>query len=239
LVTLFRRLQRLAFARGFDISHFSPAKDIPDAELYGPYLQPWRSEEWQRRLRAGDPVSLVTPDRKYVLWQLAEQATKANDGVIFECGVYAGGTAYLLAQIASAAGRRVHLFDTFSGMPSVDPEKDVHAAGDFADNSLPAVQRYLCEFDNLEYHAGLIPDTFAGVEPGPISFAHLDLDIYTATREATAFIYPRLVKGGFILYDDYGLPTCPGARAAVDEFFADRPESVVALATGQGLVVRA
>jgi O-methyltransferase len=239
LVSAFRQVQRLSFERGFDIRYFSPAKNMPDAELYGPTLQPWRSAEWQRRLRADDPVSFVTPDRKYVLWQLAEQAAKTVDGAFFECGVNAGGTAYLLAQILHGTGKPLHLFDTFSGMPPVDPSKDLHAPGDFADASLAGVQRYLAAFENLDYHPGLIPETFVGLEPGPIAFAHLDLDIYKSTRDATEFVYPRLAKGGFLLYDDYGFPTCPGARQAVDEFFAGRPENVLALGTGQALVVRA
>jgi len=39
--------------------------------------------------------------------------------------------------------------------------------------------------------------------------------------------------GGVLLFDDYGYASCPGARAAVDEFFADKPEVPVAIATGQ------
>jgi O-methyltransferase len=47
-----------------------------------------------------------------------------------------------------------------------------------------------------------------------------------------------MVSGGFIIFDDYGMPSCPGARAAVDQFFADKPEKPLALHTGQALVFR-
>jgi O-methyltransferase len=41
-----------------------------------------------------------------------------------------------------------------------------------------------------------------------------------------------------MLFDDYGFWSCPGARQAVDEFFADKPEAPFALPTGQALVAR-
>ena len=44
--------------------------------------------------------------------------------------------------------------------------------------------------------------------------------------------------GGIILCDDYGFLTCPGAKTAMDAFFADKPEEIVNLPTGQGLVIK-
>jgi len=45
-------------------------------------------------------------------------------------------------------------------------------------------------------------------------------------------------RDAVMLFDDYGFPTCPGARKAVDEFFSDKPEVPFYLPTGQCLVVR-
>jgi O-methyltransferase len=53
------------------------------------------------------------------------------------------------------------------------------------------------------------------------------------------FIYPRLLAGGFMVFDDYGFPSCFGARQAVDEFFAGRPEVPLVLPTGQAVVFKA
>ena len=39
-----------------------------------------------------------------------------------------------------------------------------------------------------------------------------------------------------MIFDDYGFPTCPGARQAVDEFFADKREVPFVLPTGQAVV---
>ena len=71
-----------------------------------------------------------------------------------------------------------------------------------------------------------------------ISFAHIDVDIYRSTLDCCTFIYPRLSPGGFIICDDYGFPSCPGARTAIDEFFANKPEVPLVLPTGQAVIFR-
>ena len=39
-----------------------------------------------------------------------------------------------------------------------------------------------------------------------------------------------------MVFDDYGFPSCPGARIAVDNFFRDKPEFPMALPTAQALI---
>jgi O-methyltransferase len=81
--------------------------------------------------------------------------------------------------------------------------------------------------------AGLVPDSLASIRDKSFAFVHIDMDIYSAIKSACEFFYPRMQPGGTLLFDDYGYPSCPGARAAVDEFFASKPEMVMAYATGQ------
>jgi len=64
------------------------------------------------------------------------------------------------------------------------------------------------------------------------------VDIYQAVKDCIDWIYPRLVAGGFMIFDDYGFPSCPGERRAVDEVFAKLPEAPICLPTGQCLVVK-
>jgi O-methyltransferase len=90
----------------------------------------------------------------------------------------------------------------------------------------------------IEYREGFIPDTFAGLEDELFAFVHVDLDIYRSITDCCAFVYPRMTAGAVMVFDDYGFPGCPGARAAVDKFFADKPEHPLVLPTGQAVVIR-
>ncbi len=40
-----------------------------------------------------------------------------------------------------------------------------------------------------------------------------------------------------MVFDDYGFESCPGAKQAVDEFFADKNERPWYLPTGQCVVI--
>jgi O-methyltransferase len=212
-----------------------------DRELYRPLFQPWLSAEWSVKLKTSDPTSCVSPDRKYVLYQLLEQSAKTLEGDVAECGVYQGGTAKIFAERLRDIGssKHLYLFDTFEGMPETDPRYDLIQRGDFSNTSLEAVRAYIGPFDNVEYHPGLVPATLEAIRDRTFCFAHIDLDIYHPIVAATEFFYSRLVTGGFMIYDDYGFPSCPGARKAVDDFFADKPEQPVVLGTGQCLVIKA
>jgi O-methyltransferase len=213
--------------------------ELPDDAFYAPLFSPWLGYGAFRHVwELAQPHTLVSADRCYVLYTLARQAL-ALPGDFWECGVYKGGTARLLADVLAAnatTSATLHLFDTFTGMPETDPLRDLHQRGDFADTSLTAVQEHVGHAHLVTYHQGVIPATFQGLDRARIAFAHVDVDIYQSIWDCCAFIMPRLVPGGFLVFDDYGFPTCPGARQAVDDFFRDRPEQPLVLPTGQALV---
>lgn len=222
-----------------------PLAAPPDAHLYAPLFSPWRGlGDFNEYLALAKGHTLVSPDRCYVLLTLARQALHLR-GDFVECGVYKGGTAMILAKLiaASREDARLCLFDTFAGMPATDPSRDLHKAGDFADTSRAAVESRVLAIpgvrrDRVELHAGWIPDTFAGARLADVAFAHIDVDIHRSVLDCCEHLYPRVVDGGFMVFDDYGFPTCPGARAAVDEFFRDKPERPLVLPTGQAIVFR-
>lgn len=213
---------------------------IPDENLYKPVFSPWLGlkpfDELLARVRT---VSLVSPDRCWVLHTLAQQALALN-GEIWEAGVYKGGTALLFREtMQNCPGKTLRLFDTFEGMPETNQRYDLHKKGDFSDTSLEGVRSHVGDLPWVNYHKGFIPDTFAGRENDRIAMAHVDVDIYSSIIDCCEFIYPRLTPSGFMVFDDYGFPTCPGARQAVDEFFSTRIEKPLVLPTGQAVVVKA
>ena len=163
---------------------------------------------------------------------------KQLPGSVAEVGVYQGGSARILTEVFSDAGKTVNLFDTFEGMPSVDTNLDLHKKGDFSDTSVEKVEKQLEGLANFRIFKGLFPDTGKPVDSEKFCMAHVDVDIYKSVRDCCDFFYPKLVSGGVMVFDDYGEPTCPGARTAVDEFFADRPEMPIYIPTGQCFIFK-
>ena len=69
-------------------------------------------------------------------------------------------------------------------------------------------------------------------------FAHIDADLYTSIKEVNAWLLPRVVTGGVLIYDDYGFYTCEGALKAVDEDMKDRGFFGIYIPTGQYVAVK-
>jgi O-methyltransferase len=206
--------------------------------LGGPtILRPWESDE-QFRAAAKDPisVSLCTPESLYTLYE-AMLCARNLDGDVAEVGVFTGGSAMLLARLLADTGKDLFLFDTFEGLPESTDEAEDRAwkSGDLS-ASLDAVKRRLAPWDTVHFAAGTFPDTAAVVGDRSFALVHVDVDIQQSVHDCCEFFYPRVVPGGVIVFDDYGYRSCPGARAAVDEFFADRPEAPFYVPTGQALI---
>lgn len=197
----------------------------------------WEGDtEFPRLLAEAAGLTMVDPNRLYILYQAAKRA-KALKGAAAEVGVYRGGTARLLGRVFGG-DRPLHLFDTFSGMPETDALRDTHRKGDFADTSLDGVKAALSGIGSLAFHPGFFPDTARGLESTAFAFVHVDVDIHRSVADACAFFYPRLVSGGVMVFDDYAARGCPGVKPAVDEFFTKAGEPTLALPTTQCLVIR-
>lgn len=181
--------------------------------------------------------TLVDKVRCFMIYQYAKQVA-GLPGDVAEVGVYKGGTARLLAKAFGSKSKTIHLFDTFSGMPPPDPSKDIHKEGDFDDTSLESVKTYLHDCKNVRLYQGLFPVTSKPVDNTIFCLVHIDTDIYKSVMNCCRFFYPRLEKGGIMIFDDYGFLSCPGAKMAVDDFFSDKLENPCYLPTGQCIVTR-
>ena len=189
-----------------------------------------------------DPWDVTRKDMLILLLRTVIENNISGD--IAEVGVYRGMTAKLIHYYIPE--RRLHLFDTFEGFGgrSVVREKSLsgHSIEEthFSDTSLDGVKAYISPInDNVSFYKGYFPETIPDdLNDREFSFVHLDADLYEPTFEGLSFFYPRLSKGGFIVIHDYN--TWPGARKAVDLFFADKSETVIPMPdkSGSALVLK-
>ncbi|MCU0934752.1 MAG: TylF/MycF family methyltransferase [Gammaproteobacteria bacterium] len=187
------------------------------------------------------PENPYSQDRKYLLREYARMV-QSLPGVMAECGCFRGASAYFMA--SAAPDTPLLLFDSFAGLsePKIedrpsDSHKLVWTRGALA-ASEQVVREVLRDFTQVRYFKGWIPERFAEVAGETFKLVHIDVDLYEPTLECIRFFYPRLVRGGVIVLDDYGSTLCPGAFRAVSEYMAGKPEYVLHVPTGQGVVVK-
>ncbi len=175
-------------------------------------------------------------------------------GARAECGVYRGATALLLARAWRSRqpafdGDGLYLIDSFigtsaSGKQDLIPVRDGNGlrrepffAVAQAGLTPELVRGYFGEFPGVQICADWIPQVFAPMADIKWAFVHLDVTLYTPTRGALEYFYPRLNTGGVIVCD--GSPFCPGARAAWDEFCDKHNIRYVVLANRETVLIKA
>jgi hypothetical protein len=211
----------------------------PEAALGDDQKAYWHNEAFVRDFRRLCGRDRRTMERKYTVYQLVKSLFWLS-GDLAECGSYNGGTAYFMA----LAGREVqrerpfHLFDSFAGLSQPTEVDGTHWEAGALAMQLNKLEINLAGFSNIHVYPGWIPTQFHRVADRQFCFVHVDVDLHDPTRDALEFFYPRLLPGGIILCDDYGSIYCPGARKAMDDYFADKPERIIDLPTMQGMIIK-
>jgi len=160
------------------------------------------------------------------------------NGNICEVGVYKGGSAEIIAKNKNE-DKKLYLFDTFEGMPSVSEKDNHHKKTDFNDTSYEKVKDSLSSFKNVFVYKGVFPvQNSEVVKEEKFSLVHLDVDIYESYKNCLEFFYPKLVSGGILILDDYHAKTCAGAKIAVDEFLKNKPEKPIWDTFSQAVVIK-
>ncbi len=211
---------------------------------YGPYsIDIWDyNDEFEAIYGKIESLAGVTKRSLYLIYQALHQ-TFSIPGDIAECGVYKGGSAYLIAEVTNklAPQKTVFLFDTFKGLPDMNIKHDsaLDKKNTYQDTSVESVKALLDKFNNCNINEGLLQETLKSAAEKTFCFVHIDCDLYDSIKYSCEFLYPRLNTGGMIVFDDYGYTIdWPGAKLAVDEFFKDKKEKPIHLPTGQGVIIK-
>ncbi|MEM0976677.1 MAG: TylF/MycF/NovP-related O-methyltransferase [Pseudomonadota bacterium] len=183
------------------------------------------------------------PDIRLYFLQSVLRSLENVEGDIAECGVRYGKSALFMHDVLIRP-RHIYLFDSFEGLSEPTEGKDIKSAVDpktgkrrFALENLDEV---LSRFEGKSITAlkGWIPDRFLEVADKTFALVHVDVDFYQPTLDALEFFYERMPQYAILICDDYGSGNFPGARDAMDEFFAKRPENIIELPQGQGFIVK-
>lgn len=181
----------------------------------------------------------------------------SSEGVYVECGVAAG--AQLIAMKAGAPDKVIYAFDSFAGiplpsnrddqMPGIaflskaeqkalpDPGKQVLESSGATIVPLKDVVDHLnastVGIQKVYFVKGWFEETLPEFDCPPISILRLDGDLYHSTYVALKYLYPKVIKGGLVIIDDYALPGC---RAAVLDYFGVSVPDITLMHSGESTI---
>jgi hypothetical protein len=171
-------------------------------------------------------------------WQVRACLEENIPGAFVECGVWRGGTSFLMAHLLREAGasqRKVWLFDSFEGIQPPE-EIDGPAAFKWAENthspfyydnfrvSVDEVQR-CADALGLSAYTELVKGWFDQTIPanreriGPIAILRIDCNWHAGVCCCLEGLYDQVVDGGFVILDYYNWDGC---AVAAHEFLGSR-----------------
>lgn len=155
-------------------------------------------------------------------------------GSIVECGVFKGASISRFAMFREIFGspfsKKIIGFDMFGRFPETNYEDDKHYRENFIKEAgeegisreqliqvlnQKGIGKYIDLIEGDINHT--VPEYVRAHPELKISLLNLDTDIYEPAVTILENLYPRIVKGGILIIDDYG--TFPGETKAVDDFF--------------------
>jgi len=173
------------------------------------------------------------------------------DGDVVECGLGEGNTFSMLAYLVGGEERQharaLWGFDSFQGWPEPDPADASPRnpqKGEWKVSEEMIERRFeesgiYKEFPKLDVHVikGFLSETLPDFPARPIAFLHIDVDLYSGYRDALRYLFPKVARGGLVLFDEYkefhredplygDKEKWPGCTKAVDEYFKGRQEKL-------------
>lgn len=132
-------------------------------------------------------------------------------GVVAEFGCFKGGSTAKLSLACAHVGKRLHVFDSFEGLPQPQPWDAEHQIerprtfqrGEYA-ATLEEVRANVARFGRIEvctFHPGWFADTLASFDH-PVAVAFADVDLAESLRQVLASAWPHVSPGGVVFVHD-------------------------------------
>lgn len=127
-------------------------------------------------------------------------------GTWVECGVWRGG-ASIYARACLAPSRVVVCCDSFRGFPSDEAKYGKFDCLRVSRDQVESNFKAYGLLNNVRFVEGYFVDTLSSV-PGPIAILRCDGDTYKSTMEILTALYAKVAPLGYVIIDDWSLPSC-------------------------------
>lgn len=162
-------------------------------------------------------------------------------GAIIECGVFKGVSLIRFTTFRNLFKKtylkKIIAFDTFEKFPKTKfgqdkkpRQKFITDAGaeSISKKQMIDVLKHKHIYENIDLIKGDITKTvpqYLKTYPNlKISLLNLDTDIYEPAVVILNYLFPKILKGGILILDDYGI--FPGETKAVNDYFKNKSVSI-------------
>ena len=170
--------------------------------------------------------TLVDIYRCYELWDIAKRL-KDTKGSILEVGVWKGGTGCLLAENINL-NDSLFLCDTFNGVVKTSEKDNFYKGGEHDDVDFERVKEIFRGYDqkNIQILKGIFPDeTSKDIDSNEqFKLCHIDVDAYEPAKDIFEWVWPKTIRNGYVIFDDYGFASCEGITQLVNDIVNTRTD---------------
>jgi O-methyltransferase len=160
------------------------------------------------------------------------------EGDIVECGVGSGKSLSAIMTVARYFGRssQIYACDSYEGLPEYSEFDGNYGGGKgYLKETIGGVKKFLSQYASAEeiqkvrFVKGYFADSLPTLQVKKIAFLHADADLYQSYLDVLNNLYPKVVSGGVICFDEYleSEYKWPGGCKAIDEFFGDNKDQII------------
>ena len=158
-------------------------------------------------------LTLLDEKRFFTIYSILQQLKNIN-GDILDIGCMRGGVGMMMSKINEKGN--TYLIDTFSGFKE---EEKYHKKNIFVFTGVGELKENIKNFKlkNINILKQKFPNEQKLKNIKNLKLCHIDVNTYKSTKNSYNYVKKKLIKGGFIVFDDYGIFGVEQVAKFVDE----------------------
>ena len=167
------------------------------------FYAPWKEDQnFYSFYRKIENLTLLDTKRLYTLWYFARDLQNVNSNIL-DIGCMQGGAGFLMSKVNKKGS--TYLFDTFEGFLE---EEEFHKKKHFVYKNINEVKENikLLKLKKTQVFKCKFPMQSPKVlKKKKYKLCHIDVNTYKSTKRSFEFLKDKLVQGGVVVFDDYGI----------------------------------
>jgi len=162
---------------------------------------PWKKDKsFNQFYKIAKNFTLLDTARAYTLWQCAKNLKNVN-GQTIDVGCLMGGAGFIMSKINKKGN--IYLFDSFAGFSKDD---GLHKKDVFFYEDIDSVKKNIkkLKLKNTYVFKSYFPKKIK-IKIRKVKLCHIDVNTYDDTRLVFNYINKKIIKGGIIVFDDFGI----------------------------------